>query len=244
MSTTFAIAGMTCAGCVARVEAALRPLADAVAVTLDPPRAHLTGGRPVPLADAARAVAEAGRYRLSEVAEAAPAFVPSLEGRSATPTGLAAYWPLILVLGTLALASFAGARGATGAVDAHLVMMRFMAGFLIVFGAFKLIDPRGFADAYAAYDLIAARWRPWGLIYPFIELGLGFALLFGVAVLPAMIAMTVLSVVGGLGVLGALRSGRTIRCACLGTALVLPMSTVTLVENFGMAAMGAMMLAM
>ena len=33
-----------------------------------------------------------------------------------------------------------------------------------------------------------------------------------------------------------------IRCACLGTALNLPMTTITLVEDLGMAAMAAVML--
>ena len=53
----------------------------------------------------------------------------------------------------------------------------------------------------------------------------------------------VLMSVGGVGVLQSLQQKRTIRCACLGTALNLPMTKVTLVENGTMALMAAFMLA-
>jgi hypothetical protein len=43
-------------------------------------------------------------------------------------------------------------------------------------------------------------------------------------------------------VLKALLDKRAIRCACLGTALNLPMTTITLIEDLGMAAMAAVML--
>ena len=46
---------------------------------------------------------------------------------------------------------------------------------------------------------------------------------------------------GSVGVCRALLSKRAIRCACLGTALNLPMTTVTLVEDVGMALMAAML---
>lgn len=41
MLQTFRIDGMHCGGCVARVSRALKPLADSVEVTLDPPQAQL-----------------------------------------------------------------------------------------------------------------------------------------------------------------------------------------------------------
>ncbi len=38
-------------------------------------------------------------------------------------------------------------------------MRNFMAGFFIVFSFVKLLNIRAFADAYAGYDLLAARWH-------------------------------------------------------------------------------------
>lgn len=42
----------------------------------------------------------------------------------------------------------------------------------------------------------------------------------------------------------ALRRGLDIECPCMGSVLSVPLSTVTLVEDLGMAAMAAAMLAM
>ena len=50
--------------------------------------------------------------------------------------------------------------------------------------------------------------------------------------------------VGAAGVLKALLDKRAIRCACLGTALNLPMPKATLVEDLTMAAMAGTMLAL
>ncbi len=45
-----------------------------------------------------------------------------------------------------------------------------------------------------------------------------------------------------MGVIRALRRGEQLTCACMGTAFNLPMTTVTIVEDLGMAAMAGVML--
>jgi hypothetical protein len=122
-------------------------------------------------------------------------------------------------------------------------MAHFMAGFFLIFSFFKMLDLRAFADAYAGYDLIAARWRGWGYVYPFVELALGLAYLSGVWPLVTNVFTALLMSVGFLGVLQTLRQGRKVRCACLGTGFNLPMSTVTLIEDGTMALMAVAMLA-
>ena len=47
---------------------------------------------------------------------------------------------------------------------------------------------------------------------------------------------------GGLGVFRALAKGLDLECACMGTVLSVPLSTVALIEDFGMAAMAGVML--
>jgi hypothetical protein len=145
---------------------------------------------------------------------------------------LATYFPLLLIMGLIALASLA----------ADSWMMAFMGGFFIVFGAFKLLNVPAFAESYARYDIVAAAFKPWGYAYPFIEVALGFAFLFGFQMLAATWVALALSVVGAIGVIKANMSKQTIQCACLGTVFQLPMSFVTIVENVGMAAMAAWML--
>lgn len=228
MKTTYDIEGMHCGACVAKVEAALKTVTDTAEVTLAPPRATVSGGQSGDIAALNAAVAAAGGYRL-KAAGGAPA-------DAAKKSWLRTYQPLLLIVGLISLASFRGAE------TAHDWMLHFMAGFFIVFGFFKLLDIRGFGDAYATYDLLAKRWRGYGYVYPFLELALGFAFLFRVELAAALWASIILMGFGSLGVIQALREKRKIRCACLGTVLNLPMSTITLVEDLGMVAMSALML--
>ncbi|MGC4002218.1 MAG: hypothetical protein QM811_03360 [Pirellulales bacterium] len=123
-------------------------------------------------------------------------------------------------------------------------MRHFMGGFFVAFAFFKLLDLRGFADAYRMYDVVAERSPAYGFVYPFLELGLGIAYLADVAPTATNVATILLMGVGAIGVVRSLLRKQTIRCACLGTVFNLPMSTVTLIEDGGMLAMAATMLAM
>jgi copper chaperone CopZ len=62
MEQQFEITGMHCGGCVNRVAKALKPLANEVSVTLDPPRATLEVDAPLTLDDVRTAVAAAGEF--------------------------------------------------------------------------------------------------------------------------------------------------------------------------------------
>lgn len=220
---TMTITGMTCAGCARKVENALRGLAPDARVTLVPPQAIMPSTVQVAaINDALRAI---GKYRVGE--QKPQALMPS-----AVMKWLKAYYPLLLIMGVIAVASFAGQSW----------MMSFMAGLYIVFGAFKLLDVPAFANAYARYDVIAKVFKPWGYIYPFVELALGFAFLFWYEMNASAWAALILSLVGAVGVIQVVGRKETIQCACLGTAFNLPMSSVTIVENLGMAIMAAWML--
>ena len=218
---SYAITGMTCAGCARKVETALKALAADAVVTLVPPRVSVSGAS---TAQMNVALAQIGKYRVVDQ-------VPALQ----IPEFVKTFYPLFLVMGLIAVSSLA----------AHSFMgwmMNFMAGFYIVFGAFKLLDVPAFASSYSQYDVVAKLFRPWAYAYPFVELALGFAFLFGFNMIALSWIALVLSLVGTLGVVQALQSKKTIQCACLGTVFKLPMSTVTVVENLGMAAMAAWML--
>jgi copper chaperone CopZ len=220
--TEFAISGMTCNGCRSKVEKTLAALLPDVSVTLDPPRAMTTATVGVDQLNAA--LSAVGKYRASAV-----------EAAVAAPSWIATYYPLLLVLGLIALASLAAGNFMGW-------MMMFMAGFFIVFGAFKLLDVPAFANSYAQYDIIAKRFKPWGYIYPFVEVALGFGFLFWLDMRVLSWIALVLSLIGAVGVIQANLSKQIIQCACLGTVFKLPMSVVTVIENLGMAAMAAWML--
>ena len=254
MEFDYRIDGMHCAACVSRVTAALQPLATRVTVTLDPPRVHLTADHPPSLDMLGAAVASAGRYTIAP-AEGTPAAatvgteIPAtlnstVLGQSAAKSWLVTYYPLLLIGGYIAVTAFAGTSRGGSTVDWAAWMTNVMAGFFLVFSAFKLLDLNGFAGAYASYDLGARRWRPWGFIYPFLELALGLAYLFRLAPIATDIATIALMGISSLGVIRALANKQQIRCACLGTVLNVPMSTITLVEDLAMVAMATMRLTM
>lgn len=228
-NSTYTIEGMTCQGCVKRVQAALGPFAETVTVSLEPPRAvltHPTGH----LVDLQKALSSS-HYRIHE----------STKMTSTTPSWLATYSPLLLILAYIGLTSVL-VQIPSGTVSYEETMRYFMAGFFLVFSFFKLLDIQSFAQAYAGYDLFAARWHTWGLIYPFVELALGVAYLVGWQ--PVWVNLLTLIVMGfsAIGVIRAVMNKQNIRCACLGSVFQLPMSTVTIIEDLGMAAMAGLML--
>lgn len=240
--TTLKLKGMHCPACVERLTAAFSkaPGVKSAHVTLSPPEAHLETEGSVPPETLDAAARSAGNY--SVVRDPSPALSTGESHQhieeSGTPAKAPSLYPLILIVayiaGTVALAAWARATW-----NWHTLMLDFMAGFFLVFSFFKLLDLRGFADAYQSYDIVARRSRPYALVYPFLELALGIAYLVRWQPTLTNSVTLVLMLVGSVGVLRAVLDKRRIRCACLGTALNLPMTTVTLVEDLGMAAMAA-----
>ncbi len=140
------------------------------------------------------------------------------------------FWAILLGIFFLAWA-FAAYQG----MSADSFMRGFMGVFFIVFGLFKLLDLPGFVMSYIGYDLIASRWRNWTYLYPFIEIGLGVGYLFGSMYLDYITFP--LMIIGAIGVQRQLFRGSKIQCACLGTYVKLPLTTVSLVEDLLMGAM-------
>jgi hypothetical protein len=208
----------------------------------------------VPTDELARAVTTAGKYRLGEIrhgqghgahvhGSVLPVIdaAPPVSGPIADSPPRESLYPLFLIVGYIA-GVVALVAWLQQPASMATPMRHFMAGFFLVFSFFKLLDLRGFVDAYRSYDLVAGAVPAWGWVYPFVELALGVAYL--VSFQPQLTNWITLVVmrVGAVGVLRALLNKRAIRCACLGTALNLPMTKVTLVEDVGMAAMAAAML--
>ena len=139
--------------------------------------------------------------------------------------------------------TFTGVRQSLlGSYDLYYGMQDFMAGFFIIFGLLKVINIKAFAEAYASYDLIAARSHTYGLIYPFLELTLGAFYLFRLFPLQTNIVTLILMSVGGIGVASKLLKKQKIVCACLGSVFKVPMTWVTFGEDILMAVMAAFMI--
>lgn len=151
------------------------------------------------------------------------------------------YLPLVTLIVVSGLAASAMLYASGTGAGAMRWMHHFMGFFLVVFALLKLFDLPGFADGFQMYDLLAKYFRPYALAYPFIELalGLGYLAFWRPAIL--YVATVVILGFGGLGVIRALSKGLDVECACMGTILKVPLSTVALAEDLGMAAMAAAM---
>ena len=121
-------------------------------------------------------------------------------------------------------------------------MLDFMGLFYIVFSFFKMLDLKGFPESFKMYDPLAKRLPIYGWIYPFLETVLGIMFLMRFQVYIAIIMTLVVLGITTVGVTKTLLDKKSIRCACLGTALKLPMTEATFIENTIMIAMALLMM--
>ena len=230
MKITYSVTGMHCESCVKKIETQIRPLVQNVEVSLHPPRAILTADSSLDLSSLNKELLKVGKYQFKTIEESDDKSAPEVKSWFKT------YQPLLVIVLMITLVS------AQSWPSRENFMLNFMAGFFLVFGSFKLFDLGGFKTAFSTYDLLAQAWSPYGVFYPFIELALGFAFLYKFQLMYALWGSVILMSFGSLGVINALRQNKQIRCACLGTSLNLPMSTITLIEDLVMVIMSVMML--
>ena len=175
-----------------------------------------------------------------------PKYIPSLETRSGSnvtmeqsPTKLKQLFPLFLIFVYLIAASIFLQKNSFRITD---FMIDFMGLFFVVFSFFKFLDYKGFPNAFARYDPLAKRSAFYAKIYPFIETLLGLMLLLRWQLNFAFITTIVILSITTFGVVYTLFDKNKINCACLGTALKLPMTEATLTENVIMLVMAVTML--
>lgn len=121
-------------------------------------------------------------------------------------------------------------------------MLDFMGLFYVVFSFFKMLDLKGFTLSFTMYDPLASRVSLYGKVYPFIEATLGVFFLMRFQIEIALITTIVILGITTIGVTRTLLSKKIIQCACLGTALKLPMTEATFIENAIMIIMAIVML--
>ncbi len=149
------------------------------------------------------------------------------------------YKPLIIVLVFCLLMALAPNYAY---FNFYVIMYAFMAYFFILLALFKFFDLDGFAEGFQTYDLVAKRFKAYGYIYPFIELFLGLGYLMQADLLLVNWITLIVMLVSGISVVKSLLEGKKIKCVCLGTALNVPLSSISAIENFGMGAMASLAL--
>jgi copper chaperone CopZ len=230
----FSVTGMHCEQCVQKIQNGVENLEGVTdpRVTLVPPRLTIADSSEIPFDVLRNAVKHAGDYSLTHEHVSDKTFLPD------TKAGL---MPLFIIAGYIlggAILTFllSSERSLT------IFMSHFMGLFFITFSLFKMIDLRGFKDAFVTYDLLAKKYPLYAAYYPFLELLLG--ILYVTETLPFITNLVTVCVmgIGALGVARALMKDETIQCACLGTTLNLPMTRITLLEDVLMGVMAGFML--
>ena len=245
MTHTYQIEGMTCQSCVAKIKSALLSMGDVAEseVQLQSPQAKITMLKHIPTPLLQNAISKAGNFVIRETHEKMHK-EHSNHQPTETETNLSwfkTYKPVLLI-GAYITGGTLLFEMVNNGFDPERWMNHFMAFFFLVFSFFKLLDLRAFADSYASYDIIAKRWYGWGLVYPFVELGLGLAFLFQFQPLLTNGLTFVVMALSIVGVLQSVLNKKKIRCACLGAVFNLPMSTITIIEDGLMIVMSAVMI--
>jgi copper chaperone CopZ/uncharacterized membrane protein YphA (DoxX/SURF4 family) len=241
MTHTYQITGMTCTGCLAKVEGLLKkvPNIKQVDISLAEGTANITMSKHIATKDLQLALADYPKFQLSETQSHQA--IMEQNDQAENKGWLQTYKPILLI-GTYLLAIALIAGKTSEGINGLTVMRIFMSGFFLVFSFFKLLDIQGFADSYSMYDLVAKRFKGWAYVYVFVELALG--LLYATNLLPKItngITFVVMSV-SLVGVVQSVLNKRQIKCACLGAVFNLPMSTVTIIEDGLMIVMSLIML--
>ncbi len=227
------ISGMTCTSCLAAVSKSLNAIEEIrdLQIDLESGNVQLEVSKLLNLDRVAKALPS--KYKPSAVSGG-----KNLDDQSET-SKIKQLFPLFLIFIYIIAGSLFLQKGNFSVTD---FMFDFMGCFFIVFSFFKFLDYKGFPTAFAQYDPIARRALLYGKIYPFIETFLGIMFLTRWQLNLALIITIIVISLTTVGVIYALFDKNKINCACLGTALKLPMSEATLIENILMLFMSITMI--
>lgn len=237
MKHTYTVTGMTCNGCRISVEDALNSLGnvDKAIVDLEKSEATVEMSKHISINDLQKAISN--KYTITKKEEAN--VFQSLQSSTSDKTELQQLYPLFLIFGYIIVASILlNYRSWSW----NSFMLDFMGLFYIIFSFFKLLDLKGFPESFRMYDPLAKAIPAYGIIYPFIEVALGLLFLMRIQIPVALIITLIILGITTIGVTKTLLDKRSIQCACLGTALKLPMTKATFIENSIMIVMAVIMI--
>ncbi|MGC6431714.1 MAG: heavy-metal-associated domain-containing protein [Jejuia sp.] len=235
MKYTYTVTGMTCNGCRTSVEDKLNaiPEVEKASVNLETSEAIIEMSKHISITQLQDALPE--KYTISEQ----NIFNDTAEDIK-EKSELKQLFPLFLIFGYITITSVLLNNNPWNSSE---FMLDFMGLFCIVFSFFKLLDLKGFPKSFRMYDPLAKGLPIYAWVYPFIEVLLGLMFLMRIEIPIALIVTLVILGITTIGVTKVLLDKKSIQCACLGTALKLPMTKATFIENSIMIVMAIIMLA-
>ena len=235
MTHTYTVTGMTCNGCRIGVEDKLGRIPGVVKATVDLEKSEAEIEMKAHISTGALQNALGDKYKIYEKNDML-AMPIQVEEKSEWRQ----LFPLFLIFGYITVAAILTNQNPW---DAQGFMLDFMGLFYIVFSFFKMLDLKGFPDSFRMYDPLAKKVPIYATIYPFIETALGLMFLMRFEIGIALYATIAVLGITTVGVTKVLLDKKSIQCACLGTALKLPMTKATFIENTVMIVMAFVMIA-
>ena len=241
MKHIYKIKGMTCGSCKASVENSLRDIDDVsdVEVNLENQEATITMDKHIDIVELQKSLASKYTITQKEIKNVFTSTQSSSFEIEEEKSKLQQLKPLLLIIFYIASASVLLNYKNWSWSE---FMLDFMGLFYIVFSFFKKLDLKGFPESFRMYDPLAKRVPFYGKVYPFIETALGLMFLMRFEINIALIITLIVLGITTIGVTKTLLDKKSIRCACLGTALKLPMTEATFIENAIMIVMATLML--
>jgi glutaredoxin len=163
-------------------------------------------------------------------------------GLKVAEAGATSYRPVVAVFAMTALMAMAASEAALGSAFTVRAAEWFIAFSMCVLALLKLQDVERFSTMFLNYDLLARRWVPYGVIYPFAE---GFAGVLMIAGVLTWLSVSIALFIGTIGAVSVFKAvyldRRDLKCACVGGSSNVPLGFVSLTENVMMVAMALWM---
>ena len=231
MKTNYHIDGMTCKSCKAIVETTIGKIDGVLSVAVDFDKAMVLVEHDNKVTLDTFQDALPDKYKLNTNSER-----PSI---SNTSSKLSQLKPLLLILFYLFVTAICLNYKSWNWSG---FMLDFMGLFYIVFSFFKFLDYKGFPNSFRMYDPLAKQFPIYAWCYPFIETALGIMFLLRLEIKWGLVITLLILGITTFWFIKTLFLKKAIQCACLGTALKLPMTEATLIENAIMIIMALVML--
>ncbi|MEM7620038.1 MAG: MauE/DoxX family redox-associated membrane protein [Pseudomonadota bacterium] len=154
------------------------------------------------------------------------------------------YQPIVVIAFTALFGAYLLSLSKTGEFNSYIFMHSMMGLFLLPLALLKLFNLNGFVASFAHYDILTKIWRPYGYLYPFIELALALTFIAGIWLDAAYSITLFVMGVGSIGIIFQLVQGNKIDCACVGAIVKVPLGLVSILENVGMVIMAAIMISL
>ncbi|WP_339875534.1 heavy metal-associated domain-containing protein [Olleya marilimosa] len=238
MTHVYTVTGMTCSGCKASVEKAIQSIDSVtdVSVNLEQSEAVVSMTDHISIKKLQDALSD--KFQIFETNTSKNLF-DTIDIPENNSSQFRQLFPLFLIFGYITtIAILLNIR----AWETSNFMLDFMGLFYFVFSFFKFLDLKGFSESFKMYDPLAELVPKYGVVYPFIELGLGLLFITRVQIPLALIITIIILGITTFGVTKTLLDKKSIQCACLGTTLKLPMTKATFIENTIMIIMAFWML--